>query len=78
VPPSASNESVGVSFPGHFASEFGCRYYFVFAYLRPSLFDVKFFRSATLFVPIVIVLITLITLQRDVIVRKHDTHTQAI
>jgi hypothetical protein len=25
VPPSASNESVGVSYPGHFASEFGCR-----------------------------------------------------
>ena len=25
IPPSASNESIGSSFPGHFASEFGCR-----------------------------------------------------
>jgi beta-mannosidase len=26
IPPSATNDSIGVSFPGHFASEFGCRY----------------------------------------------------
>jgi hypothetical protein len=25
IPPSTSNESIGSSFPGHFASEFGCR-----------------------------------------------------
>ena len=25
IPPSASNASIGVAFPGHFASEFGCR-----------------------------------------------------
>lgn len=28
TPPAASNQSIGVSFPGHFASEFGCRYRF--------------------------------------------------
>jgi hypothetical protein len=28
TPPAASNQSIGVSFPGHFASEFGCRYCF--------------------------------------------------
>jgi hypothetical protein len=26
IPPSASNQSIGSSFPGHFASEFGCRF----------------------------------------------------
>jgi hypothetical protein len=29
IPPSASNQSIGSSSPGHFASEFGCRFEFV-------------------------------------------------